>query len=110
MNAPLSLSDALAATVVSALIIFATRAFPFALFSYREPPRIIRFIEKYIPPMVIAILAVYCFKDIRITAQPWGIPSFFAAGATVLLHVWKRNPMISIFGGTALFMILSRVL
>ncbi|MBP3709916.1 MAG: AzlD domain-containing protein [Treponema sp.] len=110
MNAPLSLSAALAATAISALIVFATRAFPFVLFSYREPPRVIRFVEKYIPPMVIAILVVYCFKDVRIAAKPWGIPSFCATGATVLLHLWKRNPMISIFGGTALFMVLSRVL
>ncbi|MBQ9494959.1 MAG: AzlD domain-containing protein [Treponema sp.] len=110
MNEPLALSSALAATAICALIIFATRAFPFALFSHREPPRIIRFVEKYIPPMVIAILVVYCFKDVRIAAKPWGIPSFCATGATVLLHVWKRNPMISIFGSTALFMILSRLL
>ena len=48
----LSLNAALATTVVAALVIFATRLFPFALFSKREPPPILRFVEKYIPPMI----------------------------------------------------------
>ncbi|MFA6856740.1 MAG: AzlD domain-containing protein [Treponema sp.] len=110
MTQSLSLSAVVTATIVSALVIFATRAFPFALFSRRNPPRIIRFIEKYIPPMVMAILVVYCLKDIRFTEKPWGIPSLTALVVTILLHLWKRNPMISIFGGTLLYMILLRIL
>ena len=106
---PLPLAAALIATGISALIVFATRAFPFLLFSYRDPPRIITFIEKYIPPMIIAILVVYCFKDIEFTSRPWGLPSVIALGATAILHVWKRNAMVSIFGGTLLYMALSRL-
>ncbi|MCK9169419.1 MAG: AzlD domain-containing protein [Treponema sp.] len=110
MTQALSLSAVVTATIVSALVILATRAFPFALFSRRNPPRIIRFIEKYIPPMVMAILVVYCLKDTCFTEKPWGIPSLTALALTIFLHVWKRNPMISIFGGTLLYMILSRIL
>ena len=106
---PLPLAAALIATGISALIVFATRAFPFILFSYRDPPRIITFIEKYIPPMIIAILVVYCFKDIEFTSRPWGLPPVIALGATAILHVWKRNAMVSIFGGTLLYMALSRL-
>jgi len=55
---PLTLKAALVATFISALVVFLTRAFPFIVFSYRDPPRIISFIEKYIPPMIMAVLVV----------------------------------------------------
>ncbi|HAH63421.1 MAG TPA: branched-chain amino acid transport [Treponema sp.] len=110
MNSQLTLAAVLSAVFVSALVILATRAFPFLLFSRRNPPRIICFIEKYIPPMVMAILVVYCLKDIRFESKPWGLPSFTALAFTTVLHLWRRNPMISIFGGTIVYMILSRML
>lgn len=102
----LSLHAALLATLVSALVIFATRLFPFALFSKGEPPRILRFIEKYIPPMIMAILLVYCFKDVNFTSHPFGLPQIIALAVTVVSYLWKSNSMISIFGGTIVFMIL----
>lgn len=110
MNSQLTLAAVLTAILVSALVILATRAFPFVLFSRRNPPRIICFIEKYIPPMVMAILVVYCLKDTRLVSKPWGLPSFIALALTTVLHLWKRNPMISIFGGTIVYMVLSRML
>ena len=106
---PLTLKAALIATIISALVVFLTRAFPFIVFSYRDPPRIISFIEKYIPPMIMAVLVVYCFKDVEFASRPWGLPSIIALGTTALLHLWKRNAMISIFGGTLLYMALSRL-
>lgn len=106
----LSVLNVIIASIISGVIIFSTRAFPFVLFSKREPPAFIRFIEKYIPPMVMAILLVYCFKDIRFSACPYGLPYFIALAATVVLHLWKNNSMVSIFGGTILFMILHKIL
>jgi branched-subunit amino acid transport protein AzlD len=110
MSTNLSLTMAILGTLVSAAIILITRAFPFVLFSRRDPPRIICFIEKYIPSMVMAILVIYCLKDTRLEVHPWGLPSFIALAVTVVLHLWKRNPMISILGGTILYMILSRIM
>jgi branched-subunit amino acid transport protein AzlD len=94
----------------SALVVFATRAFPFVLFTKRKPPAILRFIEKYIPPMVMAILLVYCFKSVQFTAFPFGIPSLAALALTVALHVWKGNAMLSIVSGTVLYMALIKLL
>lgn len=102
----LSLQSALLATFVATLVIFATRLFPFALFSKKEPPKILRFIERYIPPMIMAILLVYCLKDVEFTSSPFGIPHLVALAVTVVTYLWKNNSMISIFGGTILFMIL----
>ncbi|MBP5176293.1 MAG: AzlD domain-containing protein [Treponema sp.] len=106
----LSLKMALFATVCIALVIFSERLFPFALFSKKDPPPLIRFIEKYIPSMVIAILIVYCLKDISFTASPFGAPQLIGVAAAVILHLTLNNPMVSIFGSTIIYMVLSRVL
>lgn len=104
---PLTIPQALAATFVSAAVIFSTRAFPFVLFSHRKPPHILAFVERSIPPMVMAILVVNCFCDARCDAKT--ASQAISLGAVVLLHLWKKNPMISIFGGTVLYMALLRL-
>lgn len=105
---PLTIQQALAATFISAAVIFSTRAFPFVLFSRREPPHILSFIEHSIPPMVMAILVVNCFCDAHCDIKT--VSQSISLAAVVLLHLWRRNPMISIFGGTGIYMILLRVL
>ena len=107
----LPVSKVLVAVLGSALIIFFERAFPFILFSKREPPRILTFIEKYIPPMVMASLVIYCLKDVKFCGGAVGfIPYFAGVIITIILHLWKRNTLLSIFGGTAVYMILIRIL
>jgi branched-subunit amino acid transport protein AzlD len=105
-----TLSQALIAIPLMALVILATRALPFLLFARRDPPRFFRFIERFIPPMVMAVLVVYCLKDIRWTAWPSGIPEIAALAVVTALHLWKKNAMLSIFGGTAFYMALSAFL
>jgi branched-subunit amino acid transport protein AzlD len=39
-----------------------------------------------------------------------GAPAIIAAAFTALVHLWKRNPLISIFGGTAVYMVLERLI
>jgi branched-subunit amino acid transport protein AzlD len=104
----LSLESAAAAVFASALVILGTRAFPFLLFSKREPPAVLRFIEKYIPPMVMAILIVYCLRTANWTSPPFGIPEIASLALVAALHIWKSNAMLSILCGTALFMLLSK--
>jgi len=106
----LPLKTAIIATFASGLVVLLTRALPFLLFTKRKPPAILRFIEKYIPPMVMAILLVYCFKSVQFTAFPFGIPSLAALALTVVLHVWKGNAMLSIVSGTVLYMALIKLL
>ena len=109
----LSIESAVLVTFCSGIIILLERAFPFVLFSRKNPPFIIRFIEKYIPPMVMSCLLIYCLKDISFTSiggTNGFIPYLSGVVVTIVLHVWKRNSLLSIFGGTALYMILIRVL
>lgn len=105
----LTLLQAVIATLASAVLMFLLRAFPFMLFSKRKPPKLLSFIEQYIPAMVIGVLIIYCLIDpkyMTFTASPWGIPAITGVIFTVFLHLWKRNSMISIFGGTIIYMIL----
>lgn len=95
---------------ISGMIIFLERAFPFLLFSKKEPPALIRFIEKFIPPMVITALLVYCLKDLSFTGTWDFIPSLCGLAATVALHIWKRNSLVSIFSGTIIYMILIKII
>lgn len=94
----------------TALILIFYRAFPFLIFSKREVPVALKFVEKSLPPLIIAVLLVYCFKDLNFAERPFVAPNFIALIVVILLHIWKKNSMISILGGTILFMILSRVM
>ena len=111
----LNLQEALIATLFIMLVTIIERAFPFILFSKKNPPKVILFIEKYIPPMVMAALLLYCVKDISFISNNSAdlngfIPYVVGIGATIALHIWKRNSLISIFGGTGIYMILIRIL
>ena len=89
---------------------FLTRAFPFMLFSKRsELTEFIQYLGKYLPPCVMAVLVVYCLKSITFTALAGFAPMLISVVAVVLLHIWKRNNIISIAGGTALYMLLVQV-
>jgi branched-subunit amino acid transport protein AzlD len=81
-----------------------TRAFPFLFFRGRKQPPIVRFIEAYIPPMIMLILVVYSVKDVQWTHAPFGLPELISLAIVAVLHLWKRNALISIFGGTLVYM------
>jgi branched-subunit amino acid transport protein AzlD len=101
-----SLPEALIAVILMSLIILATRAFPFVLFSRRDPPKAISFVEKFIPSMVMAVLVIYCLKGVNWTTWPSGFRELAALAFVCILHLAKKNAMLSIFGGTAFYMIL----
>ena len=111
----MKLSFIIAAVFMCALMIFAERAFPFVLFSKKNPPKLIRIIQKFIPTMVISCLLVYCLKDITFTDEnglylKGFIPSFSALFVTLGLQLWRKNTLLSILSGTVLYMALLRIL
>ena len=105
-NVSLSLIDALIATPVMALVIFLLRVFPFAFFSKKEPPAVFNYIGKYLPPLVMAILIIYTLQSVEFTTMPYGLPHIAGCLFTFIMHMWKKNAMISIFGGTIVYMLL----
>ena len=98
---------AVAAIAIMAGITFLTRALPFLLFDRGEaPPKIVLYLGRVLPPAVIAMLIVYCLRGVSFAAPAGWAPQFIAVLAVVVLLVWKKNNLLSIFGGTILYMIL----
>lgn len=99
--------QAAASIAVMAAVTFLTRALPFLLFGRGgNPPRIVLYLGKYLPPAVIAMLIVYCLKGVSFGQPANWAPAFIASAAVAAVHIWKRNNMLSIMGGTILYMVL----
>ena len=85
-------------------------AFPlsslYSLFIPPADPRYIQYLGATLPAAIFAMLVVYCLKGVDLFSGTHGLPEFIAIAATVFLHLWKRNMMISMAGGTAVYMFL----
>ena len=93
--------------VVAVLVTMATRFLPFLIFGEnRKTPPIIEYLGKVLPFAIMGMLVVYCLKDISVMSFPYGLPELIACAAVVVLHVWKRNSLLSIGGGTVCYMLL----
>lgn len=93
-----------------ALTTFATRLVPFLIFPKGKPiPKTVQYLGKVLTPAVIGMLVVYCLKSTKVMGFPYGMPEAIAVVAVMLLHVWKRNNLLSIGVGTVLYMFLIQV-
>ena len=97
--------------IVMAIVTYLTRALPFILWgNNRKMSSMIHYLGQTLPYAMMGLLIVYSFKDLDVTVSPYGIPEFLAVVVCVLLHLWKRNNLLSISGSTILYMILIRVI
>lgn len=84
----------------------ATRFLPFLVFAgKRKTPDIVQYLGKALPSAIFAMLVVYCLRNTDVTAH-FALPELVAVMATVLIHLWKRQMLLSIAGGTAVYMLL----
>ena len=84
-----------------------TRFLPFLIFPEgKEPPAVITYLGTVLPYAVIGLLVVYCLKEVSFLRSPYGLPETMGVAAVAGLHVWKRNTLLSIAGGTVLYMVL----
>ena len=103
----LTTGQAIASIAVMAAVTFLTRALPFLLFDRGDhPPKVILYLGRVLPPAIIAMLIVYCLKGVSFATPAGWVPALIASLAAVLLHLWKGNDLISIFGATVLYMVL----
>ena len=91
---------------VIALVTMDLRFLPFLLLRGREVPKFVTYLGKVLPFAIMGMLVVYCLRHISFTALPFGIPELAACAAVVILHLWKRNTLLSIISGTVLYMVL----
>ena len=92
------------------LVVFGTmltRFLPFILFPAGKPtPKYIQYLGKVLPSAVFGLLVIYCLKDVNIFSASHGIPEFISIVVVVGLHIWKRQMLLSIAGGTICYMLL----
>ena len=81
------------------------RALPFLAFR-KETPKYIMFLGNALPPAIFAMLVVYCLKDVSFVSGSYGIPEAAGMAVTILLHLWKKQTLLSIAGGTICSMFL----
>lgn len=92
---------------VVALVTIGLRFLPFLIFGEnRKTPPVIAYLGQVLPYAIMGMLVVYCLKDIRLTSAPFGIPEILGCAVVALLHIWKRNTLLSIGVGTICYMLL----
>ena len=85
----------------------ATRFLPFLLLGdKRQTPPFITYLGKVLPYAIMGMLVVYCLKGVSLTELSSVLPAALGVGVTAGLHLWKHNTLLSILGGTAVYMLL----
>ncbi len=93
--------------VVIALVTALLRFFPFLMFGGgRKTPAVITYLSGVLPYAIMAMLVVYCLRNTPVVEAPHGLPELIAGGTVVLLHIWRKNTLLSIAAGTVLYMFL----
>ena len=88
-----------------------TRFLPFLVFSPKRPtPKYIQYLGKALPGAIFAMLVVYCLRNVDVLQFSYGLPELIAIAVTVGLHLWKRQMLISIAGGTVCYMLLVQLI
>ncbi len=107
---PLSSEETILTILALALGSALSRFIPFLVFSEKkELPPLVLYLGRVLPPAMMALLVVYCFKNVPVLTAPHALPELIAVAAIILIHAWRRNVFISIGVGTALYMALVQV-
>lgn len=84
-----------------------TRFLPFLLFpAGKNVPKYVQYLGKALPSAVFGLLVAYCLRNVNLFQGSHGIPEILSLGAVAVLHLWKRQMLLSIVGGTVLYMVL----
>jgi len=96
--------------IIIALVTAALRFAPFFIFSSEHPvPQFVNYLGRVLPYSIMAMLIVYCLKGVDFLSGTHGIPEAVSVAAVVLLHKWKHSTLLSILGGTVLYMVLVQI-
>ena len=95
------------AIAVMALITALLRFLPFLIFKGKaSTPPLVEKLGRLLPSTVIAMLVIYCMKDVNFSATAGYLPAIIASLLVGVLHIWKRNTLLSVISGTVCYMLL----
>lgn len=84
-----------------------TRFLPFLVFpAGKLTPKYIQYLGKVLPSAVFGLLVIYCLRNVSIFSGSHAIPELISIVLVIILHVWKRQMLLSIAGGTVCYMLL----
>ena len=96
---------------VMTLVTMATRFLPFLIFGEnRKTPPIITYLGQVLPFAIMGMLVVYCLKDVAWLSAPFGAPEILGCAIVAVLHLWKRNTLLSIGVGTVAYMLMVQLI
>lgn len=97
--------------MIIALVTAVLRFLPFIIFRGEKPvPKLISYLGTVLPGAIMAMLVVYCLKSVSFSKAVHWLPALISVVVTTMLHVWKRNTLFSIIGGTACYMLLLQLM
>lgn len=97
----------IAMIAVASVCTFATRLFPFALFGgSKEVPKFIKYLGGILPVAIIGALIIYCLRDFTKGDINYFAPQLMAVAMTAIVHILKKNVLLSIAVGTIGYMLL----
>jgi len=92
---------------IFSLATMATRFLPFLIFRESKPtPKFIQYLGKALPAAIFGMLVVYCLKDVNFAGGSHGLPEAIAIAFTILIHLWRRQFLLSVACGTVGYMLL----
>lgn len=104
---PMTVPQQIATVGLCVIATMFTRFLPFLVFRSDKPaPQYIRYLGKALPAAIFGMLVVYCLRSVDILGGSHGIPELIAIAVVAALHLWRRNMLLSIASGTAVYMLL----
>lgn len=101
---PVSAMRTVAIILVCAACTFLERGLPFALLRKGNIPGWVHYLGKVLPVAIMATLVIYCLRTTTFTSTDGFLPQVVAVTVTAALHLWRHNTLLSVFGGTAVYM------
>lgn len=100
----------LSAVLVSAAVTWTLRAAPFAMLAPLRHSALLAYIGDRMPVGVMVILATYTLHDTDPVVLTSAGPAALALAITIGLHLWRGSMTLSIFAGTAAYVLVTSVI
>lgn len=92
--------------LVACVATFTTRIIPFVLFAKKEPSPWLKYIEIYLPVMIMIVLVFYALKDVKFLLYPFGMPELIGIFVAIVIHLMFKHALLSIISSTVVYMLI----
>lgn len=97
----------LAAVLISSAVTWTLRAAPFALLAPIRNSSLLPYLNENMPVGIMTILVFYTVRHLPPAFTPMTVAVTAGFITTAGLHLWRRNAIVSVIGGTAIHVALA---